>query len=150
MSKPKSQSIIMVRVPANYSGVSYAPIDTDAETVLGGRKSFEAAIPVRGRSLPQNNLWAIWYGLIGKEQGQTSEEVKRECKLNYGVPILCAENESFRRVWAAKFAGDTYEQQLYMMRLLPVTSLLSKGQGSIYTETLQREYAKQQIVLDVL
>jgi len=97
-----------------------------------------------------NSLWAVWYGLIGKESGQTTLEVKCECKLLYGVPILCAEDEAFRRVWLAKFAGDTYEQQIFMMRYLPVTSLLSKSQGMIYTETLQREYASQSINLVVL
>ena len=91
-----------------------------------------------------------WYGQIGKELGQAAEAVKRECKLNYGVPILLAEDESFRRVWNAKFASDTYEQQLYMMKYLPVTSLLSRGQGTIYTEDLIREYAQQGIVLQVL
>jgi hypothetical protein len=148
--KAKSTTVIMVKAPVNYSGITYAPIDKPAEDVLGGRNSFEVQIPVRGRSLPMNSLWAVWYGLIGKESGQSVVEVKCECKLLYGVPILCAEDEAFRRVWNAKFSGDTYEQQIFMMRYLPVTSLLSKSQGMIYTETLQREYAKQQIVLDVL
>jgi len=103
-----------------------------------------------GRSLPQNSLWAVWYNQIGKELGQTPAEVKQECKLNYGVPILQAEDEGFRRIWEAKFANDTYEQKLYMMKYLPVTSLFNRGQGSVYTETLQREYAKMNIVLDVL
>ena len=148
--KAKSTNIIMMKVPPNYTGISYAPIDKAAEDVLGNRNSFEVKIPVRGRSLPMNSLWAVWYGLIGKESGQSVVEVKCECKLLYGVPILCAEDEAFRRVWLAKFAGDTYEQQIFMMRYLPVTSLLSKSQGMIYTETMQREYAAQQIILDVL
>jgi len=148
MSKPKTTEVAMVSVPVDYEGLTlYAERDGN---VLNNRKSFIAQVPVRGRSLPQNSLWAVWYGMIGKQVGQSTEEVKRECKLLYAVPILCAEDEGFRRVWAAKFADDTYEQQLYMMRLLPVTSILSRGQGSIYTETLQREYAKQNIVLDVL
>lgn len=148
--KAKSTTVIMVKAPANYSGITYAPIDKPAEDVLGNRATFEVQIPVRGRSLPMNSLWAVWYGLIGKEVGQKTEEVKRECKLLYGVPILCAEDEAFRRVWLAKFADDTYEQKLFMMRYLPVTSLLSKSQGMIYTETLQREYASQSIDLVVL
>jgi len=36
------------------------------------------------------------------------------------------------------------------MKYLPVTSLFNRGQGSVYTETLQREYAKLNIILDVL
>jgi len=148
--KAKSTTVIMMKVPPNYDGISYAPIDKPAEDVLGNRNSFEVKIPVRGRSLPMNSLWAVWYGLIGKESGQSVVEVKCECKLLYGVPILCAEDEAFRRVWLAKFAGDTYEQKIFMMRYLPVTSLLSKSQGMIYTETLQREYASQSIILEVL
>jgi len=148
--KAKSTTVIMVKVPPNYVGISYAPIDKPAQDVLGNRKSFEVQIPVKGRTLPMNSLWAVWYGLIGKESGQSAIEVKCECKLLYGVYILCAEDEAFRRVWLAKFEDDTYEQQIFMMRYLPVTSLLSKSQGMIYTETLQREYAKQSIILEVL
>ena len=94
--KAKSTTVIMVKVPANYDGVAYAPIDKPAMDVLGNRNSFEVQIPVRGRSLPQNSLWAVWYGLIGKEVGQTPIEVKAECKLIYGVPILSAEKQEFR------------------------------------------------------
>lgn len=148
--KPKKQNVIMVKVGKLGVMDTYAAIDAAGATVLGGRKSFEAGIPVRGRSLNQNSLWAIWYGLIGNELGDTPKDVKKECKILYGVPILVAENESFRRMWNAKFANDTYVQQLFMMQYLPVTSLFSKGQGMIYQETLQREYAKRQIILEVL
>jgi len=148
--KPKTQAVLMIKV-GNYQGIdTYAPADGQGESILNGRHSFEAAIPVMGRSLNMNALWAVFYVQIGKETGQTPAEVKAECKLNYGVPIMCASSEEFRRVWAAKFAGDTYEQQLFMMKYLPVTSLFSKFQGVDYTDTLIREYAKQQIQLIVL
>jgi len=149
--KPKTKIVLMVKVPMKYEGLDcYAAVDADAASTLNGRNTFEASIPVRGRSLNHNSLWAVWYPQIGKATGQTAEAVKRECKLLYGVPILVAEDESFRRVWNAKFADDTYEQQLYMMKYLPVTSLLSRGQGTIYTECLIREYAQQGIVLQVI
>jgi hypothetical protein len=145
MAKAKTTEVAMVRVPVEYEGlVLYAERDGN---VLNARSSFIAQVPVRGRSLPQNSLWGVWYPKIGKAVGQTAEEVKRECKLLYGVPILCADDEGFRRMWFAKFDNDNYVQQLFLMRYLPVTSLMSKAQGSIYTETLQREYAKRQIIL---
>ena len=44
-----------------------------------------------------------------------------------------------------------YEDKLELMKeLVKVTSLLSNAQGMIYTETLQREYAKQSMILEVL
>ena len=149
--KAKSTTVIMVKAPANYSGITYAPIDKPAEDVLAKRNSFEVQIPVRGRSLPMNSLWAVWYSLIGKETGQTPAEVKAECKLIYGVPILRAEDQEFRKLYDKTLKHLSYEYKLELMKeLVQVTSLFSKSQGMIYTETLQREYAKQQIVLDVL
>ena len=149
-SKPKNQEIIMVKFGQLEGIDAYCPLDKLAVDTLAGRKTFIANIPVAGRSLNQNSLWAIWYGQIARElKEDTAEEVKRECKLLYGVPILLAEDEAYRRVWEAKFADDTYEQQLYMMRYLPVTSLLKRGQGVIYTESLQRAYAGR-VRLEVL
>ena len=140
----------MVKVGQQDGYDVYGPLDKLAVDTLAGRKSFLAQIPVAGRSLNQNSLWAIWYGQIARElKEDTVEQVKRECKLLYGVPILLAEDDTFRRVWEAKFASDTYEQQLFMMRYLPVTSLLKRGQGVIYTEALQRAYADR-VRLEVL
>lgn len=150
MTNPKHQEITMVKVGCLDGYDTYAPLDKLAVDTLSGRKSFTAKIPVRGRSLSQNSLWAVWYAQIARElKEDDAEGVKRECKLLYGVPILVAEDESFRRVWNAKFANDTYEQQLYMMRYLPVTRLLNKTQGVIYTESLQRAYAGR-VRLEVL
>jgi hypothetical protein len=148
---PKTQEINLVKVGKHNDGYDlYAPLDKLAVDTLAGRKTFSAKIPVVGRSLNQNSLWAIWYGQIARElKEDNAEAVKRECKLLYGVPILLAEDESFRRVWMAKFANDTYEQQIFMMRYLPVTSLLKRGQGVIYTESLQRAYAGR-VRLEVL
>lgn len=148
--KPKTQTVILVKV-GNYEGLdTYAAIDGAGATVLGGRNSFEVAIPVRGRSLPQNSLWAVFYGLIGKELGQTSVEVKKECKLNYGIPIYCEQDEGFKRMWQQLFEPLSYEMQLSAMKHIGVTRELNKTNGVIYTETLQREYAKQGIQLEVL
>lgn len=150
--KPKTQEIIMVKVDKPIPGLDmYSAIDEAAVKVLGGRKSFEAQIPVMGRTLSQNALWAPWYRQIAAVRGDmTMEEVKRECKLRYGVPILRAENKKFRSMYDAGFKHLSYEQKLEAMEFLPVTSILSKGQGVIYTETLQRNFAEQNIVLDVL
>jgi len=149
-SKPKNQTIIMVKVDSLGGLDTYAPLDKMAADTLGGRNSFEASIPVRGRSLSQNALWAVWYKVIADQVGEDIRQVKRQCKLTYGVPIMCAWDDGFRAIWDAKFANDTEIQQLYMMKYLPVTSLMNKTQGNLYTETLQREFAEQNVILEVL
>lgn len=148
--KPKKQNVIFVKV-SKYEGIdTYAVIDAAGATVLGGRKSFEAAIPVSGRSLNQNALWAVWYNQIAIESGQSPIDTKYECKLNHGVPILCKQDEGFKRMWQKLFEPLSYEMQLSAMKHIGVTRELSKMNGSIYTETLQREFAESNIVLEVL
>jgi len=149
--KPPKKSITMAKVPMQHEGLDlYAGMDANSVNTLGGRSFFEAMVPVAGRSLDQNALWAVWYPIIGRQTGQTGEEVRRECKLNLGIPILLEEDYEYRRVWDAKFANDSYKQQLYIMRWWPVTRLFSKYQGMDYTETLVREYAEKGIVLEIL
>lgn len=146
--KPRTVDVTMVKMPYQHDGLDlYAELDGK---ILGGRKSFTAKIPIRGRSLDQNALWAVFYTIIGKATGQTSVEVKAECKLNYGVPILCEQDDGFKRMWRQLFEPLSYEMQLSAMRHIGVTREFSKMNGSIYTETLQREYSKQSIILEVL
>jgi len=146
--KPKLVEVIMVKLPMQYEGLDvYSELDGKT---LGGRRSFTAKVPIRGRSLDQNALWAVFYTIIGKALGQTSVEVKAECKLNYGVPILCEQDDGFKRMWRKLFEPLNYEMQLSAMRHIGVTREFSKMNGSIYTETLQREYAKSNIILEVL
>jgi hypothetical protein len=148
VSKPKTTDVIMVKVD---NDGRYQAIDAEAVKVLGGREAFTVAIPVQGRSNNQNATWAMFYNIISKHRGDmTAPEVKRECKLRYGVPILRAENEAFRAFYDAGLKMLKYEQKLEAMEFVPVTSIMSKSQGMVYTETLQREYAAQGIVLDVL
>lgn len=63
MSKTKPQSIIMVKVPANYSGVSYAPIDAFGEDELKGRDTI--AVTLMGlkatRTALQNNAIHVYF-----------------------------------------------------------------------------------------
>jgi len=149
--KPRTVDVTMVKLPGYLPG--YDGLDVYAEMdggILNGRKSLIAKIPIIGRSLPQNSLWAIWYGFIGKEMGSAPEAVKRECKLLYGIPLYCAQDAGFCAMWQSMFEHLDYEKKLYAMRFIAVTSKLSKMNGSRYTETLQVEYAKEQIVLDVL
>ena len=148
--KPKTQTVIMIKTGQDEYGDKYSALDAEGATLLGGRKSFEISLPVRGRSLSQNSLWAVWYKQIGKELGQTSVEIKKECKLNYGVPIYCEQDKGFARMWQKLFEPLSYGMQLSAMKHIGVTRELNKTNGVIYTETLQREYAKNNILLEVL
>lgn len=97
----------------------------------------------KGRSVSQNALAHVWYEQISREIGEdTPEGVKAECKLRFGVPILRAQDEDFRARYDAAIRKNlTYEQKLQVMRLLPVTSLMSVSQLSQYLQDIQMSYA---------
>lgn len=101
------------------------------------------------RTPDQNSISHCFYEQIAKELGdQTEEEVKCECKLRFGVPILRADDPDFRDMYDSGIKGLTYEQKLKAMRFIPVTSLMSREQLSKYLEHVQREFAGRGIVLE--
>lgn len=94
------------------------------------------------RSLPQNALMHEWFEQIARELGEgTPEDVKCECKLRYGVPILRAEDQGFRDAYDATIKRMDYERKLKAMRFWPVTSLMNVSQLSRMLEDMQRAYA---------
>lgn len=105
--------------------------------------------PKNKRSIDQNSQGHVWYVQIAKEIGDTPENVKAECKLRFGVPILRADSEQFRSQYDRLIKGRfSYEEKLELMKWFPVTSLMSKVQKSWYLEQVQAEYAKQGIQLE--
>lgn len=104
--------------------------------------------PGIGRSLDQNALSHAWYNEIAIQIADTPENVKCECKLRFGVPILRAEDPDFREMYDNSILRNlTYEQKLKAMRFIPVTSNMTKAQLSRYLEHIQQSYAQQGVVV---
>ena len=103
------------------------------------------------RTLEENSLSHVWYMEIAYQLSDTPENVKAECKLRFGVPILRVENEEFReqydRLIKQRF---TYEEKLDLMKWFPVTSLMTKGQMARYLNDIQAEYASQGVILEAV
>lgn len=96
----------------------------------------------KDRSLDQNGISHVWYEQISRElREDTSLGVKKFCKLHYGVPILRAEDEEFRRLYDLVIKPLIYEKKLEAMAAWPVTSLMTKDQLSQYLEAMQSGYA---------
>lgn len=85
----------------------------------------------KDRSLDQNAILHAWINQIATElREQTAAEVKAECKLTIGVPILRAEDEEFRQFYDKSIKLMTYEDKLLAMSFCPVTSLMTVKQLS--------------------
>jgi len=91
----------------------------------------------------QNRLAQRWFTEIATFLvDQTHDEVRAECKLRFGVPILLAENEAFCTEYERVFGEMNYENRLAAIKAfdLPVTRLMTVKQMSQFMDNMQREW----------
>jgi hypothetical protein len=120
--------------------------------MLRGRKlpitvTWTAGAP---RSTAQNRLAQRWFTDIATQLGdQTHEDVRAECKLRFGVPILRAENEAFRLSYDRVLIKLTHEQKLDAIKAfdLPVTRLMTVKQMTAFMDEMQRYWTAQGVRL---
>ena len=122
-----------------------------------GEEHFPMTIAVyrgrtRYRSLNQNALAWDWYRQIANWRGDhTVNEVRAECKLRIGIPILRAENPEFREQYDAALKGLPYAAKLKLMVEpvnFPVSSIMTVKQMSSYLDCIQREWAERGLFLE--
>lgn len=102
------------------------------------------------RSHAQNRLAQRWFTDIATQLGdRTHEDVRAECKLTIGVPILRAENEAFRLSYDRIMKHLPYEAKLEAITAfdLPVTRLMSVKQMTAFMDEMQRRWTAQGVRL---
>lgn len=131
--------------------------DQSLQTVLGDLREMYrqhryvkiSAKAGKARSLDQNAISHKWYQQLAREMREDDElGWKCYCKLHLGVPILRAENEDFREAYDATIKGMAYEQKLSVMRILPVTSLMTTPQFSKYLEAMREDFSRHGVALE--
>lgn len=102
------------------------------------------------RSVDQNAMSHAWYQQVADELREDDAlGVKCFCKLHFAVPILHAEDEDFRQAYNATILRSfTYEQKLELMKIFPVTSLMTTVQLKKYTDAVQDHYAGRNVKLE--
>lgn len=104
----------------------------------------------RSRSIEQNSLQHLWIKEAAEQLGdRTTEELRAEMKLRFGVPILRAENDRFREVYDRTLKRLPYEQKLELIQVMdiPVTRLMSVEQKTTYLDQMSQHFLEQGIVL---
>jgi len=100
------------------------------------------------RSVAQNNQGHVWYQQLAEElPDDDALGWKCYCKLHHGVPILRAENLNFKDVYDKAIKGLKYEQKLEVMKILPVTSIMTKKQENKYFEAVRDDFYKRGVDL---
>lgn len=75
----------------------------------------------------QNRLSQRWYSDIARQLGDRKhEDVRADCKVTFGVPIMRRESEDFRTSWDATIGALPYDMQREAVKNLdvPVTRLM--------------------------
>lgn len=106
--------------------------------------------PGASMSRRQQRLSFRWYQDIANQTGdRTVEEVRADCKVTHGIPILSADDAAFRDGWQRGIGRFTFDGQREIVRLMqmPVTSLMSVKQMTAYLDAVQGEYLPQGIRL---
>lgn len=96
------------------------------------------------RSHAQNRLAQRWFTDIATQLGdQTHEDVRAECKMRFGVPILRAENEAFRLSYDRVIKPMPYEEKLEAIKAfdLPVTRLMTVKQMTEFMDAMQKHWS---------
>jgi C-terminal processing protease CtpA/Prc len=129
------------------------PIHVEAlANMLRGRKLPITVTWTQGapRSTAQNRLAQRWFTDIAAQLGdQNHEDVRAECKLRFGVPILRAENDAFRLSYDRVIKALPYEQKLDAIKAfdLPVTRLMTVKQMTAFMDEMQRHWSAQGVRL---
>ncbi len=92
------------------------------------------------RGLSANAQQHVWYKIISNHQGVDIREAGNMSKLDFGLPILLADEKMGPKVSYVldkiKFYLMTREQQVNVMDLIQVTSLFSTKQHNLYRDQL--------------
>jgi len=129
------------------------PIHVEAlANMLRGRKLPITVTWTQGapRSTAQNRLAQRWFTDVSTQLGdQTHEDVRAECKLRFGVPILRAENEAFRISYDRVIKSLPYEQKLDAIKAfdMPVTRLMTAKQMTAFMDEMQKHWSAQGVRL---
>lgn len=99
----------------------------------------------RDRSLDQNAISHAWYEQLARELREYDAlGYKCFCKLQFGVPILRAEEPTFRQLYDKSIkASLSYEEKIEAMAFLTVTSIMTTAQLTKYLEAMQSYFSEK-------
>ena len=85
--------------------------------------------------------------MISKHTGDTPDMVRAQCKLRYGIPLICAEDAKFAERWQYMTKTMTYGEKLTAALMLPLTQNISREQMCEYLTTIDQVYGEMGINL---
>lgn len=102
------------------------------------------------RTSAQNRLLHKWYGEIATQKAdETALDVKLDCNIAYGIPILSRDDEEWAAVFGHIFRGLDIERKRKAIRVLdvPFTRNMTVKQLTEYMDQMERDYRGQEYIL---
>lgn len=100
-----------------------------------------------GRSLAQNALSAVWYREIAEQNNDSELDVRRHCKLQFGIPILEKSERDFIDRWNEMSKNMSYMAQHYAMDYIKVTSIFTVEEKSQFLQDIEHYYGPHGVSL---
>lgn len=121
-----------------------------AKAVVSAPDDWVVRITPPPRSGAQNAATHVLYEIIAQALPEDDAAGwKRYCKLHHGVPILRAEDPEFRDTYDKAIKGLPYETKLAIMKYLPVTSIMDRGQIGRYIDAMREYFEPLGVVLEL-
>lgn len=102
------------------------------------------------RTSAQNRTVHKWFGELAAHFGdRTAEEIKADCNIKYGRPILMRDDPEWSAVFGYLFDALDYERKRKAVRILdvPFTRRMTVAQLSEYMDQMQRDYLSEGVRL---
>ena len=109
-------------------------------------KSYRVTVELgkRDRSLEQNALAYKWHREASEQlKDYSAEDYRAYCKAYFGVPIMCAASDEYRRQYDLIVRPHSYEDKLALMKKpidFPVTRAMTVKQMSEYLDACYQHY----------
>jgi hypothetical protein len=97
-----------------------------------------------GRSVDQNSMiYALYRQISEQNESEAMIDIKRHCKLHFGIGILKSHDPDFSEFYDKCIKGMSYPDKLLLMTYFEVTSRFDKEMATEYIDTVIREYTKE-------
>jgi len=103
-------------------------------------KYLRVKIQEGSRTLDQNHWIYQAYSMIATQTGDTPTQVRRYCKLTFGLVILFSDDEEAAKRWRTMLRSITHEEKLEAMDQVDVTSSFTVKEGSTYIKSIIDNY----------
>ena len=103
------------------------------------------------RSIPANAVQHVFYKIISDYTGEDIKSTGHRMKRDLGLPILLAGESGVKAAWLleqVKFYNRSEQQQINMMEFIPVTSLFTSKEHTLYRDNMQAYWREHNLILE--